>query len=219
MRKGLIVFGALLLLLAFGWVICNVTGIFKMYTTPTTGNEPGLKQGSRFFASSLKDPEAGDLIVYRKDSMLYTHRLIGMAGDIVEIKKGTVLINGKDFDRSLKLKHGYILNEADARALASEGLADPDDVRPVPGGQYLVLLEDHIAKAKVPSSIRWLMNENEAEKMIKEQYGKDWNKDHLGPYTIPDGKLFVLGDNRDNSIDSRYFGCINASDVKGTVLK
>lgn len=219
MKKGLIIFASLLLLVVFGLITCSVTGMYKMYNVSTRGNEPALKPGSRFFASSLKDPVVGDFIVYSKDGMAFTHRLIASGGDVVEIKEGTVFVNGKDFDKDLALKHAYLLNEPEARILSSEGLANNGDLRPVPGGKYMALLEDALARARVPLAIRWLTSESETEKMIKEQYGHDWNKDFFGPYTIPEGKMFVLGDNRDNSEDSRYFGCINASDVKGTVLK
>lgn len=40
-------------------------------------------------------------------------------------------------------------------------------------------------------------------------------RDNFGPVTVPKGNLFVLGDNRDRSLDSRFWGFVPLDDVKG----
>jgi signal peptidase I len=44
------------------------------------------------------------------------------------------------------------------------------------------------------------------------------NRDNWGPEEIPPGRLFVLGDNRDNSKDSRFWGFLPEDQVKGRAL-
>ena len=44
-------------------------------------------------------------------------------------------------------------------------------------------------------------------------------RDNYGPIIITDGHLFILGDNRDNSLDSRILGPIGMNQVKGRVIK
>ncbi len=41
------------------------------------------------------------------------------------------------------------------------------------------------------------------------------NEDQYGPVTIPESQLFMLGVNRDNSLDSRYFGFVDRDAVLG----
>jgi signal peptidase I len=52
------------------------------------------------------------------------------------------------------------------------------------------------------------------------EYGirSDGQGDNYGPRTVPEGQLFVMGDNRDNSKDSRYWGFLPADQVKGRAL-
>jgi signal peptidase I len=54
---------------------------------------------------------------------------------------------------------------------------------------------------------------------IKEPYTKyidpESSNEHYGPYFLPQGKYFLLGDNRDNSQDSRFWGFVDRSKFVG----
>jgi len=43
-------------------------------------------------------------------------------------------------------------------------------------------------------------------------------RDNFGPVTVPKGNLFVLGDNRDRSLDSRFWGFVPLEDVRGNAF-
>ncbi|HUY18413.1 MAG TPA: signal peptidase I [Candidatus Binataceae bacterium] len=43
-------------------------------------------------------------------------------------------------------------------------------------------------------------------------------RDNFGPVTVPKGKLLMMGDNRDHSYDSRFWGYVNRNAVEGKAL-
>lgn len=45
------------------------------------------------------------------------------------------------------------------------------------------------------------------------------NRDNFGPVTVPEGHFFMMGDNRDNSLDSRYWGTLPMENVVGRAYR
>lgn len=56
--------------------------------------------------------------------------------------------------------------------------------------------------------------------LLKEDYGKEVIQTGFTKVTVPEGSYFVMGDNRNNSLDSRFkeIGCIPIEDIIGIVI-
>ncbi|HEC24895.1 MAG TPA: signal peptidase I [bacterium] len=67
-----------------------------------------------------------------------------------------------------------------------------------------VYINNHIFKCKYTE---WT-----SKKMLPSY---DSPRDNYGPIVVPKGELFVMGDNRDNSFDSRYWGFVPYKDIVG----
>jgi len=97
------------------------------------------------------------IFVYPKNPEIdFIKRVIGLPGDVIEIKDKKVYVNGK------------LLNEPYVRY--SDPNIYPKELSP---------------------------------------------RDNFGPVKVPPGKIFVLGDNRDESYDSRFWGFVPISYLKG----
>ncbi len=53
------------------------------------------------------------------------------------------------------------------------------------------------------------------DSLATSEWGSEMTRGNLGPITVPPHSLFVMGDNRDKSYDSRFWGYVDLNKVKG----
>jgi len=140
----------------------------------------------------LKQIHRGDVIVFRFPSdnpselqcggvqygKDFIKRVVGIPGDTVEMKEGTLFVNGKSGE------------ETYAQYTA------PGRIPPAPLGD------------KATFQKTW------EERNSGRTFGESL-RDNFGPVTVPAGSYFAMGDNRDHSCDSRFWGPVPMTNIKG----
>ncbi|MGL4344626.1 MAG: signal peptidase I [Cellulosilyticaceae bacterium] len=143
-------------LLVCGTLIVTTNLAFENYKLPFTSMQPTIKAGEYCFINKLayewSSPVNNDIVyVSLKDNNARwndMYRVIGIPGDTVQIKDGSVYVNGS-------------------------------------------LLEDN-----------YLVGINDGGRATQE-------------IKVEEGKYFIMGDDVNNSYDSRYFGCIDEISIRG----
>ena len=133
----------------------------------------------------------GDLIVFRYPNDNATHylsRVVGLPHETIEIRGRSVYINGRE------------LGEQRVR-VRPDDLFDTD------------YLEELSTEGSGPYRVFYVAREQDQSGMPQEP--EDYPFGSNGGSRIPDNEYFVMGDNRDNSEDSRYRGTVPRALVFG----
>jgi signal peptidase I len=132
-------------------------------------------------------PERGDVVVIKQPGTYtdFIKRLIGLPGDIVQMKRGQLFINGE------AVRHERI---ADATVPVDQNSPC------IQFSAYRRLLADGREVCAYPQYRETLPN---GVSYVTLDAMTDGPTDDTQPFIVPDGHIFVMGDNRDNSADSR----------------
>jgi signal peptidase I len=208
-----------LLYLFLGAVVLH-TFLFAPFSIPSGSMLPNLLVGDYLFVSKWSYgysrysfpfhpinfqgrllggvPERGDVVVFRHPTTGedWVKRVIGLPGDTIEVRDGQVILNGQPIPRQQIQPFDLPVSpNSPCRAAQSVRIDDshPDIVvreegRPdgahciyprfretLPGGRNYEVLDQGLSTG-----------------------------DNFGPVTVPQGHLFMMGDNRDDSMDSRF---------------
>jgi signal peptidase I len=140
----------------------------------------------------VNDPKRGDVMVfhYPEDpSQDFIKRVVGLPGDVIEYRNKHLFINGKEQPEQPDGDYNYV--ESGLNFVHTERI-----IETLGGKRHMMLINPDMPNVHLGSVAEFPGRENCTydEESVR--------------CTVPAGSYFMMGDNRDNSRDSRYWGFV-----------
>ncbi len=193
--------------LALGVALLLRAFVVEAFQIPSGSMIPTLDVGDHIFVSkfaysigipftnakiaTLGKPKRGDIIVFKyppDQSIDYIKRVMGLPGETLQVRHNEVFIDGTPLARE-QLNEPCLTN--DSRDFDGDEDRHPCEV--------------------------WLEHLGNKSHEVHQEPMRSMSSD-FGPVKIPPGHYFAMGDNRDNSKDSRVWGFVPFDLIKGRAL-
>ena len=144
-----------------------------------------------------REPTRGEVVVFHpphEPLKNYVKRVMGVPGDTLEMQEKTLFVNGRE------------IQEKYVRHNDRSGDATHSDMK---------WQRNHLLAGGIDPAPAYGEGGGGLDGRRSSRYEYRPSRDNWGPISVPEGSYFVLGDNRDNSEDSRYWGFVDRKSIRG----